>query len=42
MLGMMIPWGGKVAKGAEAAGNYGKMSKMPSGDMSFWEGAKNW
>ena len=42
MIGMMIPWGGKGAKGTEAVGNYGKMSKMPTGDMSFWEGAKNW
>ena len=42
MAAMMLPMGGKGAKATEAAGNYGKMSKLPSGDMGFWEGAKNW
>ena len=42
MAAMMLPMGGKGAKATEAVGNYGKMSKLPSGDTSFWKGSKNW
>ena len=41
MLGMMIPWGGKGSKGAQNISKGNKMSKLPSGDSTFWEGAKN-
>ena len=42
LASMFIPWGGGAKSTNQAANTYNKMAKLPGGDMSFWQGSKNW